>query len=171
MMRKPFWPGLMLVLGCLLLLFIISTSHGGLVTATPVQATPTNVNVPASTRGLGLPAIRPSILAPASVRFTISDVQAYLQTHPFPGGHPVPGATASVVTIQFMTSEQASALMHGAQTGLPATASVCYVKLHGPFTQEGSPVPPGGQLPTVDYGVEIFDAQTGNLLMWWTPSA
>ncbi|RAQ93989.1 hypothetical protein [Thermogemmatispora tikiterensis] len=73
--------------------------------------------------------------------------------------------------MQFMTSEQASALMHGADTGLPATAPVCYVKLRGPFTLEGLPVPPGArQVPIVPYEVEIFDGQTGNLLKVWTPA-
>ncbi|MDQ2904052.1 MAG: hypothetical protein M3Y81_10905 [Chloroflexota bacterium] len=80
------------------------------------------------------------------------------------------GTTGSVVSIQFLTSAQASALMKGAETGLPATAAVCYVKLKGPFTLV-APVAPGARpLPTVAYGVEIFDGQTGNLLMWWAPS-
>ena len=173
MIRKPFWIGLILALSCLLL-FAMSTFSGGQVTAASIQATPTSVT--SSSRVIGLPAIHPSLAAASSLatptaRFTIADVQAYLQNHPFVGGHIVKGATARIVTTQFMTSSQASALMYGAETGLPTTATVCYAKIQGPFTQESAPIAPGAQqLPTVAYAIEIFDAQTGNLLMWWTPS-
>lgn len=176
MIHKPFWIGLILVLGCLLLL-VIMTSPGGQVAAAPISATP--VSITSVPRSPGLPAIRPSLQAASTTsaastlipRFTSADVQAYLHTHPFVGGQVVQGATASIASIQFMSSAQASALMHEAATGLPATAPVCYVKLNGPFTQQAAPVAPGAkQLSAVAYGVEIFDAQTGNLLMWWTPS-
>lgn len=77
-----------------------------------------------------------------------------------------------VASIQFMTSAQASALMQREETGLPATATVCYVKIQGPFVLTALPSPRNtNQAPTVAYGVEIFDGQTGNLLMWWAPSA
>lgn len=165
---KPFWIGLILALCCLLLL-VISTSISGQAAASPVQ-TPLASVMPSSS-SFGLPAIRPSLPAGTSARFTIADVKAYLRTHPFFGGPTIQGATKSIVTIQFMTSQQASTLMQGETTGLSANATVCYVKLHGPFTLAGAPVPSGAkQLPDVADGVEIFDAQTGNLLMWWVPS-
>lgn len=163
MTRKPFWIGLILVLCCLLLV-VIFAPRSGRAAATSVQAP---ISAVPSSSGPGLPAIHPS----SPLGITTTDVQAYLRIHPFVGGPPVKGVTVSIETIQFMTSKQASALMDGEETGLPDTATVCYVKLHGPFTVVG-PVPPGAQqLPTVAYGVEIFDAQTGNLLMLWTPSA
>jgi hypothetical protein len=119
---------------------------------------------------LGLPAIQPTLPKTPSPRFTTVDVRTYLRTHPFMSGPLVKGATSTIVAIQFMTSKQASELMHGASVGLPDSALVCYVKLHGPFTQVNASVPPGAeQLPPAEFGVEIFDAETGNLLMWWTP--
>lgn len=164
---KSFWTGLVLVLAlCSVSLVVIVTTPHRQATAASIQTTPqTN-----GTRSLGLPAIRPSLSANSTIRITTADVEAYINTHQFAGGLVVKGATFSIVSIQFMTSTQASALMKGEETGLAATAPICYVKLHGPFTQVAS-VPPGVKLPTVAYGIEIFDARTGNLLMWWTPSA
>lgn len=159
---KPFWIGLILVL-CFFFLIVISAPRSGQAADAFVQATPPSA-VPSSS-GRGLSAIHPS--SPSGV--TTAEVQAYLRTHPFVGGPPIPGVTVSIKTIQFMTSKQASALMGGEETGLPDTATVCYVELRGPFTVV-APIPPGAkQLPTVASGVEIFDAQTGNLLMWWAP--
>ncbi len=107
----------------------------------------------------------------SSPSFTTSDVRAFLRIHPFVSGPPVKGATPTIVEIKFMTSKQASVLMRGESVGLPDTAIVCYVKFHGPFTQVNASVSPGAKpLPPTDTGVEIFDGQTGNLLMWWTPS-
>lgn len=173
MIRKPFWLGLILALGCLL--FYVIPAFSGQANAALGPATPTPVTL--SSSAIGLPAIRPSIQNAASTtattpRFTIADARAYLQTHPFFGGRTVKGATLHIAAVQFMTSAEASALMHGAETGLPSTSIVCYAKLQGPFTLQGMPAQPGATLPsTVAYGVEIFDAQTGNLLMVWTPSA
>lgn len=165
---KPFWVGLILALCCLLLIVILASPHGQTAVAS-VQAPPTRT-APLS-GGPGMPAIHPLLPEVSTPRFTVADVQAYLKTHRFVGGPPVKGTTVGIISIQFITSEQASVLMHGKGTGLSPTAEVCYVKLRGPFTPV-APVAPGAkQLPTVPYGVEIFDARTGNLLMWWVPSA
>lgn len=165
---KSFWVGLILVLAlCSVSLVVILTTSHRQATAASIQATPaTSVG-----HSLGLPAVRPSLPANSTIRVTTADVQAYLNTHHFTGGPLVKGAAFSIVSIQFMTSTQASALMKGEETGLAATAPVCYVRLHGPFTPIASTAPGTGQLSTVAYGIEIFDAQTGNLLMWWVPSA
>lgn len=130
----------------------------------------TQASIPPRSSGLGIPAIQPTLPISSSPRFTTADVKAYLSTHPFMSGPPVKGVTPTIVEIKFMTSKQASALMRGESVGLPDSSLVCYVKLHGPFTQSNASVPPGAkQLPSVEFGVEIFDGQTGNLLMWWTP--
>lgn len=120
-----------------------------------------------------LPVFHPSLAtaSPASARFTTDDVQAYLNNHSFVGGKIAQGTTAKVTSIQFMTSAQASALMEGEETGLSATATVCYVKIQGPFTLAAPGPSNSKQLPTASYVVEIFDGQTGNLLTWWAPSA
>ena len=167
---KPFWIGLILVLCCFLLIVILASLYGQTAVAS-VQTIPTRGASFSS--GPGMPAIRPSLpaVSASTPRFTVADVQAYFKTHVFLGGPTVKGATVSIISVQFITSKQASVLMRGEETGLPPTATVCYVKLRGPFTLV-APIAPGSKpLPTVPYGVEIFDAQTGNLLMWWTPSS
>ena len=58
-------------------------------------------------------------------------------------------------------------LMGGEYISRPDSALVCYVELRGPFFPTHVSVPPGQALPeTVDGGIEVFDAQTGNLLVW-----
>jgi hypothetical protein len=118
---------------------------------------------------LGIPAIKPT-LANGSQRFTIADVKAYLKTHPFPSGPTTTGKDARILTIAFMTSKEASIRMHGESVGLADTDQVCYVELYGPFTMTRASVPPGASLPVSNTGVEVFDALTGNLLLWWVPS-
>lgn len=167
-----FWIGFGLVLGSLLLIVILSSN--GQVAAAPTQTASTNVTPSPSVRGIpGIPAIHPSLTAatPASrARFTTANVQAYLKSHPFVGGASLKGTTAKVTSIQFISSGQASTLMHNADTGLPTTALVCYVKIQGPFMITAPTAPGAKKFPPVDYGIEIFDGQTGNLLMWWIPS-
>ena len=47
-------------------------------------------------------------------------------------------------------------------TGLPDDALVCYVELRGALTFAAAP----GVTLTFQRGYEVFDAHTGNLLMW-----
>ena len=57
--------------------------------------------------------------------------------------------------------------MGGEYISRPDGALVCYVELHGPFLPTIVSVPPGQALPaTFDRGIEVFDVQTGNLLVW-----
>ncbi len=167
---KPFSIGLILVLCCLLLVVILVSSHRQ-TAAAPVRTTSDKVAPPSSGQGCQLFIRRFRLSRPLLPASPLLMCRTYLKTHPFVGGPTVKGVRASIVSIQFITSEQASVLMRGEQTGLPPTASICYVKLHGPFTPVAPLAPGAKQLPTVPYGVEIFDAQTGNLLMWWIPSA
>lgn len=138
----------------------------------PSMAPSTQPAPASSNRSPGLPAIPPRLLSTSATTpaFTEADVRAYLNTRPFPSGPLVKGATSTVVEIKFITSAQASALMQGESTGLPDTALVCYVKLHGPFEMTHASTPPGAKpLPPTTFGIEVFDAYTGNLLMWGTP--
>jgi hypothetical protein len=50
--------------------------------------------------------------------------------------------------------------------GLSANASVYYVLLKGPYVMEYISVPPGVQIPIANLVEEVFDAHTGNLLVW-----
>lgn len=118
---------------------------------------------------LGHPAIRLT-LSTGPVRFTVADVKAYLSNHPFPSGPTTTGKPAKLLTIEFLTSKKASTLIHNESTGLADTDQVCFVKLYGPFTNIYVSVPQGDKpYPATDVGVEVFDAQTGNILLYWLP--
>lgn len=123
----------------------------------------------------GSPAITPrfpqnvaeSATAPS---FTKADVVAFLNQSTFPAGPVVKGAQMTILTIQFVSAQQASKLMDGESVGRPDNALVCYVEMEGPFLLTGVSVPPepsGKKYPTTaKYGHEVFDAHTGNLLVW-----
>lgn len=111
----------------------------------------------------GSPAITPHLNAIPS--FTAADVQQYIKTHGCRCGPTVSGNPSTVIKILFITSHEASVLLNGEFIGRPDNALVCYVELRGPFVQ-GGPHPPTTQTPIVDVGIEIFDAQTGNILLW-----
>lgn len=99
--------------------------------------------------------------------FTQDDVVAYLNTNGFFAGPVVSGAHLKILTIQFVTSKQASDLMSGESVGRPDDAIVCYVKVQGPFLLTNVPVPHGAKAQTTaEYGDAVFDAHTGNLLVW-----
>lgn len=116
---------------------------------------------------LGVQAIVPST-ASGLQRFTVQDANAYVSTHPFPSGPTTTGVSPTVVSTSFITTKEANTRMHGEHTGLSDTALVCYVVLKGPFAMTNVSRPYGVKaLPPENVGVEVFDAQTGNLLMWW----
>src|SRR5579871_4813587 len=98
--------------------------------------------------------------------FTQADVTTYFQKYGF---LPLaPGAHLQILTIQFVSAKQASQLMDGESVGRPDDYLVCYVKVQGPFLLTGIPVPPEAKkVPTTArYGDEVFDAHTGNLIVW-----
>jgi hypothetical protein len=72
--------------------------------------------------------------------------------------------TAGPVTvgqIEFMSSEALSAQLNGESIGRPNAALVCYVELHGVFLFSGL----GSTEQTAHMTYEVFDAQTGNLIL------
>ena len=114
----------------------------------------------------GAPAITPH--APpnsAGPAFTQADVIVYLDKYGF---LPLaPGAHLQILTIQFVSAKQASQLMDGESVGRPDDYLVCYVKVEGPFLTAGLKLSPQAKAPkTVKYGDAVFDAHTGNLIVW-----
>jgi hypothetical protein len=65
-----------------------------------------------------------------------------------------------------MTSGQASKLLGGEYVSPSANLQVYFVVLSGPFFMENILVPIGTKIPTANQVVEVFDAQTGNSLLW-----
>ena len=114
----------------------------------------------------GIPAIHPqsgSAQTPGSPAFTAADVTHYIQTQGFI--RTTSGAVPAIAQIEFITAQEASALLQGESIGRPDNALVCYVVLTGSFRANG-PVPPGATIPIVHTAYEVFDAHTGNLLMY-----
>jgi hypothetical protein len=92
---------------------------------------------------------------------------AFLNTNEFFAGPVVSGAHLKVLTVQFVTSKRASELMYGESVGRPDDALVCYAKVEGPFLLTNVSVPRGTKaVTTAKYGDAVFDAHTGNLLVW-----
>ncbi len=98
--------------------------------------------------------------------FTKDDVIAFVNKHGFAGGPVAKGAHLKILMIQFVTAAQASQLMKGESVGRPDDYLVCYVRVEGPFQVKDAEVPPGAKLPAADIGDMVFDAHTGNLLVW-----
>jgi hypothetical protein len=121
----------------------------------------------------GSPAIHPQAYPNASgAYFSQDDVKAFLEEDggSFYSGPLVPGAHLKILTIQFVIAKQASQLMYGESVGRPDDYLVCYVKVEGPFlttmVHGGPPLPDIKHPTTAKYGDAVFDARTGNLLVW-----
>jgi hypothetical protein len=112
---------------------------------------------------MGIPAIR-SRTGTASL--VLADVQQFVNTHPFFGGPTVSGGRPIVVKLLAIPSKEVVALTHGESTGLPESAPVYYVQLQGPFLLVNAGSPRGAKVLTLGTGVEVFDARTGNLILW-----
>ena len=102
-----------------------------------------------------------------------ADVSNFVATRGFVGGVVMPGAKITIGQVQCMTAKEVSALMGGEVIGRPDNTLVCLVKLKGPFLLTNKHVPPSfgpnqsTQTPEVSQeGAMIFDATTGNLLIW-----
>jgi hypothetical protein len=132
----------------------------------------------AQTYPLGIPAIPIHTLSNAATNaasnsstpaFTRNDVIAYFNAHGFYAGPLVPGAHLKILMIQFVTAKQASNLMKGESVGRPDDYLVCYVRVQGPFLLKDISAPPNAKTsPTAKIGDAVFDAHTGNLLVWGT---
>lgn len=112
----------------------------------------------------GLPAIKH---VGSGTTPTSDEVKKFVLSHKFPLDATATGKPSAILDIEFIPASAASAKMHGESVGLPDTAMVIYVKVHGPFTFSAMSLPPGvkgGPLHVQD-AVEVFDATTGNLLL------
>jgi hypothetical protein len=102
--------------------------------------------------------------------FTQDDVIAFFNNYGFFAGPVVAVAHLKILAIQFVSAGQASQLMYGESVGRPDDALVCYVKVEGPFlltnAHGGLPRPNVRHPTTAKYGDAVFDAHTGNLLVW-----
>jgi hypothetical protein len=112
----------------------------------------------------GIPAIQPT--KPGIPAYTVEDVRQYVLTYGFPGGKPLSGGPPVILAIQFITAQEASILMRGESADRPDTALVCYVLVKGPFDANGKHEPEPSKAGSFAEGEMVFDAQTGNLLVW-----
>lgn len=151
------------VLACLItLVAIFSLEHTGTASA-QLQTTP-GLYGPIGrlpSQIVGVPDIRPN--RPADdPSFTTSDVVSYVATRPLAQTTSSSILGPSAVTVQFLTSQVVSSRLAGEPTGLPSNTLLCFVEVHGTFVFLG----PSGLTPSFHTGYEVFDARTGNLLMW-----
>jgi hypothetical protein len=120
---------------------------------------------------VGVPAIRPTLTGNIPA-YTLANAKQYILCHPMPrnlatvGAPPTAGQTCerqsfTIVLLQFSTSEEVSRLLNGEPTGLPTSTLLCFTALSGQFAFPG----PSGVVVTYQVGFEVFDGQTGNLLM------
>jgi hypothetical protein len=106
----------------------------------------------------GLPAI-PRTRA-GSPSFSLADAQAYARSHRLSGD--VGTNQKSVISSSFATSAAVSKLLDGETVGVPDKALVCVVVVQGSFVFLG---PPGGTSVKYSKAYEVFDGNTGNLLL------
>lgn len=113
----------------------------------------------------GASAIQPRLSSVPA--FSEEDVRNYVATHPIPGGAIRSVKPPTVIAIRFMTTQEASALIHNFISWRKDDL-VCYVELEGFFTFQGGP--PGyvsryATNPAETRVFEILDAQSGNILV------
>jgi len=113
--------------------------------------------------------------------YTTDDVRRFIDAH---APRTLDGKHIIITTIAFLPAGQVSALLHGESTDRPDNVVECYVELHGIFSTAGihRPVQFRKVKPTKQNGykrylrvvqsyppahvmVEVFDAQSGNLLL------
>ncbi len=157
---------LVLVLG---IISAIAVFSGALAARTPDQtrgvgsSSNTSQRVTKGQAGVvkGSHAITPHINAgnPLLPTFTREDVIAWVSANPV--GRMPALEPPTIVKVEFTTDSDVKNVL-GESAGLPDTALVCYVEIHGRFAAPGPP----GATPRVFTRVwEVFDGRTGNFLM------
>lgn len=102
--------------------------------------------------------------------FTLEDMKAYLQSAPSCAGGPTfSGQPPTIETLEFVGCKELTERLN-LFIGLPDDALVCYVVLRGPFRLTLMSYPPGAVqgIPVSETVEEIYDASTGDLLVWGT---
>jgi len=111
---------------------------------------------------------RPEAITPSQASipaFTVADVRRYYQSHHSALAETISGDPPTVIQARFMTNREAQHHWKGIDFRLPEKEIACFVELRGPFSTRLISVPPGQPLsPTIELGIEVFDAQTGHLL-------
>ena len=100
--------------------------------------------------------------------FTLEDMRAYLQSAPFCAGGPtLSGQPPTIDTLEFVGCKELTDRLN-LFIGLPDDALVCYVVLRGPFHLTLMSYPPGAVqgIPVSETVEEIYNARTGDLLVW-----
>lgn len=100
--------------------------------------------------------------------FTLEDMKAYLQSAPSCAGGPtLSGQPPTIDTLEFVGCKQLTDRLN-LFIGLADDALVCYVVLRGPFWMKLVSYPPGAihGIPVSETVEEIYDARTGDLLVW-----
>lgn len=155
-MRKTSLFTMVGVVGLLILVIVIGATFSSHANATASLLQRTVVPYPP-----GVPAIKPH--TSGTPAFTTTDVAQYIASQSLL--RTTSGQSPKVIKSEFITAQEASTLLQGEYIGRPDNALVCYVELQGPFHTVG-PLPPGATNPTLSTGYEVFDASTGNLLMY-----
>jgi hypothetical protein len=105
----------------------------------------------------GVPAIHPYL--PTIPAYTAEDVRHYVQqTHVHSGTGRV-----TVLRVLFLHNQDVCARLQGESTGFALETLVCFVELQGIFYPLSYPA--GFQPRPSLYAYEVYDAQTGNLVM------
>ena len=102
--------------------------------------------------------------------FTVEDMKVYLQSLPSCAGGPtLSGQPPTIETLEFVGCKELTDRLN-LFIGLPDDALVCYVVLRGPFRLTLMSYPPGAVqgIPVSETVEEIYDASTGDLLVWGT---
>jgi len=152
---------IVLVLGLLTvcIAFVALMFSPGAISYAQNNANTAPMNTPtADPHTFGLPAIKPHLNAGPS--FTHDDVGNYVNTHQIPGAS-LMGSKPIITKILFESSLEVSKQLKGESTGFPDDAILCYVEFQGTFSFAG----PSGKAVTYQTGYEVFDSQTGNLVM------
>lgn len=129
----------------------------------PVQRQPSlYTSAPTGSVPIGIPAIQPrtAVVGSSMPSFTADDARQWAQSHGIPHASVVGKLTVSDVI--FAPSWKVSATLGGEDMGVPDSSLLCLVELHGSVTFTNPRVGP----VTYPVAYEVFDAETGNLIVF-----
>jgi len=134
--------------------------------ALPPQAPPASYPPIARQQARGLTAI--PVSRPGQVpAFTTEELGRFAETHPIPNLVMIDIKTRVIKVDCGQTEKSVSSLLRGKETGLPDGTRLCYVELQGRFAISGprSVSKPPRATSIFNTAFEVFDANTGNLLL------
>lgn len=104
----------------------------------------------------GRAAIKPTLSGVPA--FSLDAARAYAESGRIPIGV---ARNVHATDAKFLSSAEVSKRLDGATIGLADDAPLCFVEMQGDFTFAG----PSGSAPHFTRGFEVFDAQSGKLLL------